>query len=170
MLTIVTTPRQAFDNIEKFEAELKKNPELQARLAYARAWYARQDQSGKWFFAPSKFVGYQGIDAQTYLEAEGIDGRRTEVQLQMWFRVIDSASPLHDELNSKLVLLLAPYGKAPSTKARINVERQRRRLSPVATSESAAHDAIVSLMVAVAKTLPSEHFESLHSQLEDIWA
>ena len=166
MLKIVTNPRQSFDNIEKFNAEIKKTPELQARLAYARSWYARQDQSGTWLFAPSKFVGYQDIDGQTYLEAEDADGRRTEAQLQGWFNVVDPATPLYDELNSKLVAFLAQYGKAPSTKTQISVERERRRLSPDTTSDSATYDAVASLMVGVAKRLPTKQFASLRSQLE----
>lgn len=171
MMKIVTTPAQALGNIEKFKSELWKNPDLQARLAYARAWYAHQDQSGRWFFAPSKFVGYQDVDAETYLEsAEESDGRRTEAQLQMWFRVVDPETPLYDELSSRLVALLAQYGKAPSTKTRINVVRERRKLLPDITPEIDAHDAVVSLMLAVAKTLPSKQFENLRAQLEDIWA
>jgi hypothetical protein len=171
MLKIVTVRAQAVRNIEKFESELWKSPDLQVRLAYARAWYAHKDQSGKWFFAPSKFVGYQDVDAETYLEsAEESDGRRTEAQLQIWFRVVDPVTPLYDELSSRLVALLAQYGKTPSTKTRINVAREWHELSPNKTPESAAHDAVVSLMVAVAKTLPSKQFENLRAQLEDIWA
>lgn len=171
MLKIVTVPAQAYRNIETFQSEVRANPDLQSRLAYARAWYAHQDQAGKWLFAPSKFIGYQDIDAKTYLEgAEESDGRRTEAQLQSWFNVVDPATPLHDELSSMLVAFLAQYGKAPSTKMRINVARQRRRLSSDATLENDGHAAVVSLMIAVAKTLPSQHFDNLRVQLEDISA
>ncbi len=148
------------------------SPELQGRLAYARAWYAHKEEGGKWFLAPSKFIGYQDIDAETYLDhAEESDGRRTEAQLQMWFKVIEPNDPLHDELNASLVALLAQYGKAPSTKTRINVVRDRRRIGALDTkSEIEGADAVVNMMVAVAKTLPPQHFQRLRSELEDIWS
>jgi hypothetical protein len=168
MLKIVTVPAQAYRNIDKFQSEVRANPDLQSRLAYARAWYAHQDQNGKWLFAPSKFIGYQDIDAKKYLEAEESDGRRTEAQLQLWFNAVNPATPLHDELSSMLVAFLSQYGKAPSTKMRINVARQRRRLSSDATLENDGHDAVVSLMIAVAKTLPSQHFDNLRAIINDI--
>jgi hypothetical protein len=60
-------------------------------------WYAVKDDKGRWRFAPSKFVGYEGIDAKTYLQAaEESDGRRTEAQLQMWFAAIDPMSELYE--------------------------------------------------------------------------
>jgi len=104
-------------DIHKFDVELSRSPDLQARLAYARAWYAHQDESGRWCFGPSKFVGYEGISAKAYLQtAEESDGRRTEAQLQMWFGAVDPASALYQELSTALFALLAKYGKAPSTK------------------------------------------------------
>jgi hypothetical protein len=171
MLKIVTTPAQALANIIKFEQELQHSPDLQERLAYARAWYACQNKTGKWHFGPSKFVGYEGIDAKTYLRnaEKEADGRRTEAQLQMYFYAIDPTTPLHEELSSALVALLAKYGKSPSTKIRINVIRQRRRLtSPEAPTTDDTQNAVVNLMVAVAKTLPTTQFNHLLKQLEDM--
>jgi hypothetical protein len=172
MLKIASTPVQALANIRKFEKELRHSPELQGHLAYARAWYAHQDDSGAWCFAPSKFVGYAGIHAKAYLEgAEETDGRRTEAQLQMWFNVVDPTTALHDELSSALVAFLAKFGKTPSTKMRINVLRQRRRIKSDALTADESQDAVVvNLIVAVAKTLPNTHFQNLRSQLEDLWA
>jgi hypothetical protein len=51
---------------------------------------------------------------------------------------------------------------------RINIPTARRRgLLPEASSND-SHDAVVSLMVAVAKTLPDKDFKNLRDQLEDI--
>jgi hypothetical protein len=171
MLKIVSVPAQALANIRKFEDELKGSPELQARLAYARAWYAYKDAGG-WHFGPSKFIGYQDIDAATYLAmAEDTDGRRTEAQLKTFFFTPNSANPLHAELNSALVVFLAKYGKTPSTMARINVARDMRRAFSNDKSErEIAASAVVDLMLAVAKTLPEDHFKQLRNRLEDVWA
>ena len=172
MLKMVAVPAQALTNIRRFEVELKESSELQARLAYARAWYADKDDKGQWRFGPSKFIGYQDIDAETYLAAaEDSDGRRTEAQLQNWFRVVDAGNPLQAELNSALVTLLAKYGKAPSTKARISVQRERRRLSFLdGKRNDDTSDLVVDLMVAIARRLPEEQFRGLREQLEEIWS
>jgi hypothetical protein len=69
-------------------------------------------------------------------------------------------------------------GKTPSTKIRINTLKARRRLPfiparrglPSDASPPANHDAVVNLMVAVAKTLPVKDFQNLRDQLEDIWS
>jgi hypothetical protein len=174
VLKIVAVPAQALANIRRFEAELKGSSELQARLAYARAWYADKDDKGQWRFGPSKFIGYQDIDAKIYLAtAEETDGRRTEAQLQDWFHVVTADDPLQSELNAALVSFLAKYGKTPSTKARISVQRERRRLSFIRgarTDEKNETSNLVNLLVVVARSLPEEQFRQLRDQLEDIWS
>src|SRR5437867_7352836 len=170
MLKIVTTPAQAFANIRTFESELAKSPELRDRLPYARAWYADKDVDGQWHFGPSKFIGHQDIDAALYLkEADQADGRRTEAQLQSYFSVVDAGNPLYAELHSALVSFLAKYGKTPSTKARINAQRPRRRLF-LDKTEYAGDDDLVRLLVAVASKLPEAQLRDLRDQLEDVWA
>ena len=171
MWKLVTSPAQAYANILRFEEELKKSADLQGRLAYARAWYAHKDDIGKWHFAPSKFAGYQDVDANRYIQAaEEHDGRRTEVQLQLYFHVLEPTDPLHAELNSALFALLARYGKTPSTKMRINVARGRRLVSGGTESATEGQNKVVDLMLAVSKTLPQAQFERLVAGLEDISA
>lgn len=175
MLKMISTSTQAVANILKFEDELERSPELQARLAYARAWYANRDADGEWHFAPSKFVGYEDIDAKTYLHAaEESDGRRTEAQLQQFFKVVDPTDTLHDELNSALVAFLAKFAKTPSTKTRINV--RKRGLAALTTKASTkapvddSNDRVVEAIVTLARTLPTQHFQQLRERLEDIWS
>jgi hypothetical protein len=50
---------------------------------------------------------------------------------------------------------------------RINVLRKRRRIQSEDSSDD-AHHTIVNLMVAVAKILPTAHFQHLREQLEDM--
>lgn len=166
---IVAVPAQAMANIEKFEREVEGSPGLQSRLAYARAWYASQDDSGQWHFGPSKFIGYEGMTADAYLnDAEDErDGRRTETQLRSWFKEVDPGSELYQELSTRLFALLARYGKTPSTKMRINV-RRKSQLQPQEVSPEAANDKIVELIAAVARTLPAPQLRNLREQIEDI--
>jgi hypothetical protein len=152
-------------NIARFATELQKSAALQKRLAYARCWYACQDNEGQWQFGPSKFVGYDGMTADGYINTtEDRDGRRTEVQLQRWFAAIDPGSKLGNELGSALYRFLAMYGKAPSTKMRISVPNKVHEVNFEAVA-SEAHDALVETIVAAAKALPPSHFEKLRAQL-----
>jgi hypothetical protein len=165
MYTVVSDPENVLANIARFEDEIKQSHALQKRLAYARAWYAYQDAKGAWHFGPSKFVGYEGMTAARYIDtAEDRDGRRTEAQLQQWFTEVDPASQLGKELSAALFAFLAQYGKAPSTKMRINV--------PNATYEAHfgrgakdPHDIILEMIVVAAKTLPPSQLKRLRALL-----
>ena len=163
MLKMISSPSEAIANIFKFEAEVESSVDLQGRLSYARSWYAIKGADGKWRFGPSKFVGYQDMDAKTYLDAaenDESDGRRTEAQLQAYF--IDWGTS--DELNAALVSFLAKFGKKPSTKARISILRERRLLAKY----PAADDEVVTAMAVIARAkLSREQISALVDQLED---
>lgn len=176
MRRIVSTPAEAFHNITRFEAEVEKSAELRDRLPYARAWYAyRESRLGggntSWSFGPSKFVGYEGLDAETYLkDAQEIDGRQTEAQLRSFFTIVDPTHPQYAELRSALVAFLAKYGKVPSTKTRINIYRGIKRVFPTEQSADNAHAQLVRVIVAAAATLPSEHLKEVHEAIEGMWS
>jgi hypothetical protein len=152
-------------NIARFGEEVEKSRALQKRLAYARSWYAYQDEEGQWRFGPSKFVGYDRMTAEGYIDtAEDLDGRRTEAQLQQWFAAVDPKSELGTQLSSALYGFLASYGKAPSTKMRINVPNDMHERHFGATA-SDPHDILVATLIAAAKTLPPSHLEKLRTNL-----
>lgn len=151
-------------NIARFGEEVDNSRALQKRLAYARSWYAYQDDDGQWRFGPSKFVGYDRMTAEGYIDtAEDRDGRRTEVQLQQWFTTIDPESELGTQLSAALYGFLARYGKAPSTKIRINVPNKVYETHFGATATD-PHDILVAALIAAANTLPPAHFEKLRAQ------
>jgi hypothetical protein len=152
-------------NITRFGAELQKSAALQKRLAYVRCWYASEGNEGQWQFGPSKFVGYDGMTAEGYVDtAEGRDGRRIEAQLQQWFTAVDPGSKLGSELGSALYRFLAMYGKAPSTKMRISVPNKVYETTFGAVARN-AHDVLVETIVAAAHALPPSHFEKLRALL-----
>jgi hypothetical protein len=162
---VVSDLQSVLLNIARFGTELQKNAALQKRLAYARCWYACQDSEGQWQFGPSKFVGYDGMTADGYIDtAEDRDGRRTEAQLQQWFTAVEPGSKLGRELGSALYRFLAMYGKAPSTKMRISVANNVYEATFEAVARD-AHDVLVETIVAAAKALPPSHFEKLRAHL-----
>ena len=165
MFKIASSAQTVLANIQRFGSEVEQSPALQARLAYARAWYAYQNSQGKWQFGPSKFIGYGGLDARQYINsAEQRDGRRTEAQLRQWFTVIDSSSELYNQLSSALFSFLAKFGKAPSTKMRLKVLKKFYE-ETFGAEHTDSNDDIVELMVAVAKSLPSSHLAKLRARI-----
>ncbi len=158
MFKVASTPQTVLANIKRFGSEVRQSPELQGRLAYARAWYASKNERGEWQFGPSKFVGYEGLDAKQYIKsAEERDGRRTEAQLQQWFAEVDSSSDLYEQLSSDLIAFLAKFRKVPSTKMRINILKE--------AEQPDTNDDIVELMVAVAKALPPSQLAKLRVRI-----
>ena len=152
-------------NIARFGEEVEKSHALQKRLAYARSWYAYQDEQGQWRFGPSKFVGYDRMTAEGYIDtAEDRDGRRTEAQLQQWFKAVDPESELGAQLSAALYGFLAGYGKAPSTKMRVNIPNDMYEKHFGATAPD-PHDILVATLIAAAKTLPPSHLEKLRANL-----
>ena len=126
---MVTSLKEAIENIEKYQDALRKDAEIRRRVAMVWSWYAIKDQhSGVWKFAPSKFIGYHDPSAKRYLAESGtegdFDGRITERILSQWFATPEANSKLKRELDDALRAFLAGFGKAPGARARINVPRE----------------------------------------------
>jgi hypothetical protein len=153
MSAIVSTAQQVLGNIPRFEKELKGSPELQNRLAYARAWYASRDGAGKWHFGPSKFIGYKGMTAEQYVNDDPLDGRQTERKLNGWFVEVPEHDALHEELSEGLTTFLAQYGKAPSAKARINVTPELYEEWHSSSDEAPLDHSVANLIIVVARRL-----------------
>ncbi len=79
-----------------------------------------------WLFAPSKFIGYAGNTAESYLS--GTDDRyggRTEAVLRGWFAVVPPATRRRTELDDALRKFLKIHGHSgPRKSARICVLKE----------------------------------------------
>ena len=166
MPTLATSPGTVREAINRFQVEVRRSPLLASRLAYARAWYACRDDEGRWQFGPSKFVGYEGLTARQYvkLSRKGLDGRRTEAQLQQWHEELDPSSELYQDLSAQLSALLAEYGKAPSRKMRISVPKEPRDERPT-DSRDRERALMLDLIVAFAESLPRSELRALRKRL-----
>jgi uncharacterized protein (DUF433 family) len=123
---MVTSLSEVIDNIGKYQFAVRDKEEMRKRVAMVWSWYAVKDKhAGDWKFAPSKFIGYHDPSAKRYLAESGMDGdfdgRITERILSQWFATPEANSKLERELVDALRLFLASFGKAPGTRARINV-------------------------------------------------
>ena len=160
---LATTLNNVIAAIHQFPREVATSVELANRLAFARAWYAVRSVDGTWDFGPSKFIGYDNLDAETYLAwSDRLDGRRTEAQLRQWFTLADCSSPTHAELTNALSAFLSQFGKAPSRMMRINVLPE-----PLDEAENVS-TALLDLIVGVAKTLEPADLRRLRTRLESI--
>ncbi|GEM_PF-857259 len=167
MYTLASHSGIASEAIHRFADEVAQSTALADRLGYARAWYAERNKSGRWRFAPSKWAGYEDLDAKKYINLTGIgllDGRKTEACLQAWYREVDPSTELYDQLSSKLSRFLARYGKAPSRKMRINV-RNEVHLDYFGVERS-GDIPLLDLIVAVAESLPPSQVKALRKRLK----
>ncbi len=126
--TMVTSFAEAAENIAKYQEVIRQNAEMRRRVGMVWSWYAARDErSGSWKFAPSKFIGYRDPSAKRYLAESGMegdfDGRITERILSEWFETPDKNSKLERELADDLRAFLAEFGKAPGARARISVPK-----------------------------------------------
>ena len=120
-----STPAVVSANIHRFEGEVRRTPALGDRLARFRAWYAEMGEGEQWRFGPSKFVGYEGLDGERYLELSrrGLDGGRTEQHLRQWFAEVIPDCQMYGLLSAKLSAFLNQYGKLPNRRMRISIAK-----------------------------------------------
>ena len=60
---LVDSLDKVIDNIARYKIEVGRKPRLAGQMKMVRAWYADRVNDGKWFFGPSKFVGYATMKA-----------------------------------------------------------------------------------------------------------
>jgi len=77
-------------------------------------------------FAPSKFIGYKGMNARTYeaLTVSGenkLDGKDTEKTLDRFF--VEASENAKDNLIEKLSTSLYQYGKSINAKGVVHVKK-----------------------------------------------
>ena len=143
---LVSSLSQVAENIQTYSRAIKRSPELAARMSRHSAWYALRDAKGQWLFGPSKFIGYLGIDAESYLgRYERRHGSRTEGVLEQWFVEVEPDSRLGRELYSQLELFTSHFGKRPKKDFRISVAADEIGSEvPAKTSDRRSDERIVS--------------------------
>ena len=133
-IVTITTQDQAIENIKQFNREVdsffdnKNNLALEVlvkNIPHYRAWYCLYDEvNDSYLFAPSKYIGYSGINAQIYTEhnRNGLDGRQTESILSAWYEEVDSNNHnKHEKFKEQLWDFCAKFGKKPNSLFRINI-------------------------------------------------
>lgn len=153
MTHLITNIGQARANILRFPAVVQGDASMRARLGFHRAWYAERDANGAWVFGPSKFIGYKGLDGDSY-NPKQLDGRETERQLDQWYEEVPVRSPLFDELDRELRAFLASHRKAPSKLFRISVPSGEAAKAGEGAADHTQPSKIAELIIAVGRNLP----------------
>lgn len=162
-MQLVTTPKEAINNIERLQLEVDRSPELAGRLGQAHAFYIDNQGMDDPIFGFSKFIGYVGLDAEAYLDgAKERSGTNTEHALSAFFEELPEGSKLYTFYHAKLTNWLARYGKSPRKNVRLMV------LKPEFLGEAQAEDTdrrLLDLMVSVAELLPPQQRQELRARL-----
>jgi uncharacterized protein (DUF433 family) len=119
---LVSDESQVIENILTFNEEMD-HPRLRKMIAYVRHWYAVQIPEKGWMFAPSKYIGYTGMNHKNYDSSfDDLDGRKTEhSNLKRWFIELEPSEKLAETLFEALRKVMAQHGKAINSLARIHV-------------------------------------------------
>lgn len=167
MHTLVASPGKAFEAIRELNKILPSNPSLSDRLGQAHAFYVLEQQNAEPLFGFSKFVGYDGLTASSYLlDYKRLDGRNTEHALSKWFEELRFGTPAYNAMYAKLSAWLARFGKRPregkSQKVRLMVVRSdfldRQK-------NSAPDRKLLDLLLAVVDLLPAAQRHELRAKL-----
>ena len=157
---LVTDYVEVVRSVGSFNEGLDEGKGLDARIAFARAWYyvPTLDAVG-----PSKFIGYSGMTAGDYMIL-ALDGKETEPRLRRWFEALEPGTPEHAYVQRKVADLALRYGRKVSKAARFGAQRgwrlsgdDLRGLEPTPTSSPEESSAIIEVFVRAFGTLrPSE--------------
>jgi len=124
VLRLIRTFDQAEKNIHQYNADLPNSRILQQRLRTHLVWYYSPRYNE---LAPSKFIGFIGMNGEKYANAEEsiFDGGRTEGVLHNYFDVISNEHELYQKLQHQLFNLLRRYNKSTRSNVRLNIPKQK---------------------------------------------
>ncbi|MBB3862643.1 hypothetical protein GGQ88_003945 [Novosphingobium hassiacum] len=167
MMKLVQNLESVLDAIRCLNVELESHSALADRLGLAHAFYVLERDGEGPLFGFSKFVGYEKLSAEQYLNNYGkLDGRNTENALRPWFDEVRPSTPEYARLYSELEAWLNQYGKRPrggkAQKVRIMVVRPELREARRGTTEDRR---LLELMLAVADLLPVRQRHELRAAL-----
>lgn len=169
-LTLIDSFEDALSNIKHFHQEcfgFDKQTSgfsvatLVENIPYYRAWYCNFDENtGQNIFAPSKYIGYQEMNAECYAlyNRTGLDGRKTEGVLATWFETIDASHPQYAELYKEFCAFCKKFEKTPNSLFRLNIIKK-----PVQADE--LEDDVCQLLFKVYKGLSAKNQATLKQKI-----
>lgn len=162
-MQLVTSSKEAIANVGRLQLELDSSPKLAGRLGQAHAFYIDDRVADGPLFGFSKFVGYVGLDAETYLDsAQERSGTSTEHALSAFFEELPQRSKLYKFYYAKLTEWLTRYDKSPRKNVRLMVLKPEHREE---AQEKDTDRRLLNLMVSVADLLSAQQRQELRARL-----
>lgn len=121
MFKLCSHKREFASGIVTFNEGMSKEPEHQvyAQSGKYKCWYAIKDKKGNWIFGPSKFIGYAGMDIDTYIDhQQELDGKATEKQLSMFSTDVANEEE-YEQLLGQLIEILSRVNRTPGKSVKI---------------------------------------------------
>lgn len=166
VMQLVSNVGQIQANMKRLSEGLNCSPDLAKHFGFAHTWYVDAQDPEEPIFGFSKFVGYEGVDAATYLNQYRILNRRnTELALKAFCEELEPDSPQFEAYHAKLTEWLAKFGKNPRNPVRLMVLKSEPQHDDGAEDHSAEDRRLLELLVAIADLLPLNQKHELRSRL-----
>ena len=171
MLKLSESVESVKRNIDRYWKTARENPDLIKDAAKVRQWKAYRDSDGGWRFGPSRFVGYEGMTAERYIDRKkrssgGLSGTETEKHLDQWEEGVPKGSKLHQQLLDALADFLGAAEIAVNRSARFSTLEAGHDIEAVKASDPG--DVEVEALVTLSKRLTPMHLRKLTRRLEAI--
>jgi hypothetical protein len=156
-LRAVTNRDHAKENFIQYPRAVESSDLVRSSIPFTHWWYAMVID-GEWKFAPSKFVGYRGMNAELYEHRyKKMTGTYTESVLREWFDEIDLRSELGRDLSTRLEKFANGFGK--SLRRGFGMLVVRGNLATASGESDTLEQRVISAIVALAECL-SENAKS----------
>ncbi len=160
-MKVVRNANQALDNIARLQTEWARSPDLVKRVSLVHAWYVDTRDPEHPLFGFSTFVGYQDLNAESYLrDYKELNRMNTEWVLKGLFEELGPRTPEFRRYHSELTDWLDTFGRAPRKKVRLMVLKPEFREDPIAADRR-----LLDLLTAVADMLPLNQRHELRARL-----
>jgi len=122
MVRLCSNKQEIVSGIRTFDQGISAIPNhpVYAQSGKYKCWYAIKDEHNNWIFGPSKFIGYAGIDIDTYIAKQhDLDGKATEKHLIKFSEDVDEH--MHAELLELLFERLSHVNRIPGKSVKIKI-------------------------------------------------
>lgn len=171
MLNLARTARSVERNIDSYWEGAHGNFDLIKDAAKVRRWKCYRTSDGSWRCGPSRFVGYEGMHPERYVEckespAGGLNGTETEYHLRQWTEDVKEKSELHDRLYDLVEDYLHLAGVSVNRSARFSILMRTADHEDIEPNDP--NEEAMLALVTLAQLLPLSYRRALVRRLESL--
>ncbi len=171
MVKLCKSAESVKSNIDCYWEGARKNPDLIKDAGKVRQWKVYRNNKGEWRFGPSRFVGYERMTPDKYVERKaarsgGLSGTETEQHLKQWTENVPKSSKLHVQLLDAVSEFLGEVDISVSRAASFSTLMVGS--DSEFSEETQSSDVEVEALVTLSKRLTPVHLRKLTRRLEAI--